>query len=570
LGEAFSDDPDNLLADAVSSGLITQGDAGLELHPLIREYLHTKLVSRPDAATQVREAFGLSLRSEAWDHAFELLSRFGADDLIDPLVEEGFKPLLHAGRITTLEQISRHAHRVGEAVSPLVDLLDAELAYRDGQLPLAESLAHRVTRRLDQTHPLRSRAYWLAGQAAQLTANHQNAREHFRAAREAALDDEDSCDAAWGFALTSIYFESRDADAAVAELMTLRDKSAKDLVRAVTGTLLLMRHTTGVREAPGVEEALDALPLVREPRIRTSFTNTRAYQLILSGRYSDALALYENMLADVEAFQLGYVRPHAHWGLAAANLGLRRFGTADRWLQRMEHAADASREGFLTLNAAVLRARLLLTLQRPEDACRALIIDEALQAHRSIRGEVLATRALALAVSGDFDRSMMLATEAEELTLAADARALAASAKAVVAQRMGHSDELARSIATPVRLGVWDALICSVRAWPELLPELAVSATVGSGLQIALRRSNDYELASRAGLSLGRRPRSERSVLSPREREVLELVRQGLTNAAIASALFMSEATVKVHVRHILEKVGARTRTEAATRVLDD
>jgi two-component system nitrate/nitrite response regulator NarL len=52
--------------------------------------------------------------------------------------------------------------------------------------------------------------------------------------------------------------------------------------------------------------------------------------------------------------------------------------------------------------------------------------------------------------------------------------------------------------------------------------------------------------------------------------DVLELVRQGLTNRGIAKTLFISEATVKVHVRHIMDKVGARTRTEAATRLLVD
>ena len=53
--------------------------------------------------------------------------------------------------------------------------------------------------------------------------------------------------------------------------------------------------------------------------------------------------------------------------------------------------------------------------------------------------------------------------------------------------------------------------------------------------------------------------------LSPRERDVFELIKQGLTNREIARTLFLSEATVKVHVRHILEKTGTRTRTEAAT-----
>jgi DNA-binding NarL/FixJ family response regulator len=67
--------------------------------------------------------------------------------------------------------------------------------------------------------------------------------------------------------------------------------------------------------------------------------------------------------------------------------------------------------------------------------------------------------------------------------------------------------------------------------------------------------------------STKRRPNA--SLLTPREREVLGLVSQGLTNKEIASALFVSEATAKVHVRHIFEKLGVRSRTEAALRVME-
>ena len=52
--------------------------------------------------------------------------------------------------------------------------------------------------------------------------------------------------------------------------------------------------------------------------------------------------------------------------------------------------------------------------------------------------------------------------------------------------------------------------------------------------------------------------------LSPREAEVLGLVAEGLTNAEIASTLFLAVSTVKVHVRSVLRKLGLRTRTEAA------
>ena len=52
--------------------------------------------------------------------------------------------------------------------------------------------------------------------------------------------------------------------------------------------------------------------------------------------------------------------------------------------------------------------------------------------------------------------------------------------------------------------------------------------------------------------------------LSVREREVLELIGRGLRNREIAERLVVSEATVKTHVRHILEKLRLRNRAEAA------
>ena len=58
--------------------------------------------------------------------------------------------------------------------------------------------------------------------------------------------------------------------------------------------------------------------------------------------------------------------------------------------------------------------------------------------------------------------------------------------------------------------------------------------------------------------------------LTPREREVAELVSQGLTNRAIAQVLVISEGTVRAHVEHILSKLGLRSRTEIGTRLEHD
>jgi NarL family two-component system response regulator LiaR len=51
--------------------------------------------------------------------------------------------------------------------------------------------------------------------------------------------------------------------------------------------------------------------------------------------------------------------------------------------------------------------------------------------------------------------------------------------------------------------------------------------------------------------------------LTPREREVLELMVQGFSNAAIADRLFVSRSTAKAHVSSILAKLGVTSRTEA-------
>jgi DNA-binding NarL/FixJ family response regulator len=56
--------------------------------------------------------------------------------------------------------------------------------------------------------------------------------------------------------------------------------------------------------------------------------------------------------------------------------------------------------------------------------------------------------------------------------------------------------------------------------------------------------------------------------LSKRELDVLKCLARGMTSAQIASELFISENTVKTHVRHILEKLEASNRAEAVSRAI--
>ncbi len=57
--------------------------------------------------------------------------------------------------------------------------------------------------------------------------------------------------------------------------------------------------------------------------------------------------------------------------------------------------------------------------------------------------------------------------------------------------------------------------------------------------------------------------------LTPREVEVLRLLSQGQTNPQIAQNLLVSRGTVKIHVQHIISKLGVSDRTQAAVRAIE-
>ena len=76
----------------------------------------------------------------------------------------------------------------------------------------------------------------------------------------------------------------------------------------------------------------------------------------------------------------------------------------------------------------------------------------------------------------------------------------------------------------------------------------------------------DREIGERA---LAKQRASSTPSLTPRERELVDLVREGLRNRDIAERLGVTEGTVKVYLHGIFDKVGVENRTELAMRAAD-
>jgi two-component system, LuxR family, response regulator FixJ len=84
-------------------------------------------------------------------------------------------------------------------------------------------------------------------------------------------------------------------------------------------------------------------------------------------------------------------------------------------------------------------------------------------------------------------------------------------------------------------------------------------------VQRALQQDAQY----RRGLREAHQVKERLAHLTPREREVLDLLTQGKQNKAMAADLDLSQRTVEIHRAHIMEKMGARSIAQLVRMVLD-
>jgi DNA-binding NarL/FixJ family response regulator len=188
-----------------------------------------------------------------------------------------------------------------------------------------------------------------------------------------------------------------------------------------------------------------------------------------------------------------------------------------------------------------------------------------------MRAEQLAYRALTLALLAQAEECKREVDEIRSLPGATvEAQVLAAGAKVVCSTLSGSgNDDVRLFVEAVATTGLADSLVTVVRGSPPVLEAVADVCTDIDWLREVLRQSNDFKLARTAHLELARPLSRDRAGLTARELEVARLLARGDRNREIGDKLFISEATVKVHVRHIREKVGGSSRTELAARIRD-
>ena len=372
------------------------------------------------------------------ERAFDLILRFERDDLVASVLETSYWPLIRSGQTATLSAFASSVRSAPAQPPAVVDLAEAEIALADGSFELASRVALRAIARLPTRHELLPRAHTLVAEAAYARAFLKEAELAYQAAFEAAESEEAQVEALRGWALSSLQGET-SAPAWVMERLEKRPRATRRWTSSVTpssnSSLRFFTNRLRADSATLVAEAKTALCRVDDPRARSSFAHVAAY-IGGSGVYGNGEAMARAVRRrEIAAFDLDFARPHSLWNHAHLALGRRKFGAAERALQKLEDSVVNHPLDYHVVNARILRGRLALQTGKVGAALSALpslrrgscnpVDSRRIPHHPRPRARR----------EGRTPRSDRRGCSAEEVTKAIKMRVLAAATRAVASGR---------------------------------------------------------------------------------------------------------------------------------------
>jgi ATP/maltotriose-dependent transcriptional regulator MalT len=281
--------------------------------------------------------------------------------------------------------------------------------------------------------------------------------------------------------------------------------------------------------------------------------------------------LANQALEEAEAYRLDFALRHAYVSKAIAEGGLRHFAAAESLLRRAERISRETGDAHVEHLVQAVRIRLEIAQGESLESSSRVQPRSTGRVTKPMIGELTATLALSEACAGRLEQALLLASQAQDLSVSTEARIPVLWARTIVkdARGSGRAATLAsEAFHSTSQAGCRDFFVCAYRGYPRLLNLLALDERVQPELIEILTEAHDFELASRIGFDVPASGSAGKATLTKRELEVLDLIQDGLSNREIAEKLFISEATAKLHVRHILAKLGVRSRTEAALKGL--
>ncbi|HEU4888101.1 MAG TPA: helix-turn-helix transcriptional regulator, partial [Thermoanaerobaculia bacterium] len=384
--------------------------------------------------------------------------------------------------------------------------------------------------------------------------------------------DEDMKRALWGLAMTEAELGIETVDAHIDALEALAADDINTKLRVGLGRQMVAANRGSFKGIWRIISPLTALAdHADDPMAQTTLWANASYLCIARVDYGRGFALALRAFEACEAFRLDFARGYCLGYLASAEIGQRRFRSAANRLRELWLLAEEQDNSYMRVMHAVMSIRLALAKSTPSRALEVVPEFDDSRVPSAALGELLSILAVANAAGGRADTALTYCDQARSLTQAVETSFYTASAELIVSASRKHSSSLGSRAAALLERAreadFLDAFVVSYRAFPGLLSLL--SAAPPPVLRAVLRQARDLPLARRYGIE-GGATRPAAAQLTPRETEVLTLLARGLTNAQIAQHLFIAESTAKVHVHHILEKLGVRTRLQAVLAVQDD